>query len=309
MKCRWMMHEHTAQHDAVAGGVGQDGLAGFARDDSLLFQPVFQARLHSAATVRDVGAEDLLQNRLSRNRRLPPGHARIVQRPGTQETAALLNPQICPRSIAQKGAFDSLLARIFSIAHEADLIEAKPEASIDATGLDDHHVSSHFRVKRKKHNPFVWRHWPKLTVVCKSANYLWCAATLSKGPSGDASEFAPCLTQACRHVKIHRLLADAGYDGEHHHRLAREALGVRSTAIRLNRRNAGRRWPKEKYRRQMRRRFPKRVYGHRWHVESSISQNKRRLGPAMRSRSDRSREAEIYCRVLTHNLMILRRTG
>jgi Transposase DDE domain len=186
------------------------------------------------------------------------------------------------------------------------MIEAAPEASIDATGLDDHYVSNHFVIRRKKFRPFVWRPWPKLSMVCHSSSHLWAGATLTEGPSGDASQFAPCLRQACRHLPIDRLLADAAFDGEHLHRLAREELGIRSTVIPLNRRNTGRRWPKTKYRRQMKRRFPTRQYGHRWQVESSISQHKRRLGPALRSRTDSARESEVHLRVLTHDLMILR---
>jgi transposase len=143
-------------------------------------------------------------------------------------------------------------------------------------------------------------------VAAESTTYLWAGATLSYGPSGDASEFAPCARQARRHLIIDRLLADAAYDGEHHHRLARDVLGIRSTLIPLNRRNTGNRWPKTPYRREMRRCFDRQAYGHRWHVESSISQHKRRLGPALRSRSNKSRKAEVLLRVLTHNLMILR---
>ncbi len=110
-----------------------------------------------------------------------------------------------------------------------------------------------------------------------------------------------------------RVLADAAFDSEENHRLAREDLGARSTVIPLNRRNRGRKWPKTRYRRQMVKRFRRkprgsrhrRVYGQRWQVESAFSRHKRLLGSALRGRSDASRERECYLRVLTHNLMIL----
>lgn len=108
-------------------------------------------------------------------------------------------------------------------------------------------------------------------------------------------------------MKIDRLLADAGYDAEHTHALARDQLDVRSTVINLNPRRSGRKWPRSKYRRQMRRRFPRKVYGQRWQVESSISRHKRRLGPALRARLSEAQRRECLLRVLTHNLMILRR--
>ena len=113
------------------------------------------------------------------------------------------------------------------------------------------------------------------------------------------------------------MLADAAFDSEENHRLAREDLGVRSTVIPLNRRNRGRKQPKTRYRRQMVRRFRRkrrgsrhrRVYGQRWQVESAFSRHKRLLGSALRGRSDASRERECYLRVLTHNIMLLAATG
>jgi transposase len=101
-------------------------------------------------------------------------------------------------------------------------------------------------------------------------------------------------------------MGDAAYDAEHNHKLCREELGIRSTVIPLNRRR-GRKWPKSRYRRQMKVHFFKRVYGQRWQVESSFSRNKRLLGSALRARRWPSQQSECLLRVLTHNLMILRR--
>lgn len=101
------------------------------------------------------------------------------------------------------------------------------------------------------------------------------------------------------------MLADAAHDAEHNHRLCREDWQIRSTVIPLNRRGSGRKWPKTKYRRQMRRRFHRRVYRQRAQVESAWSRHKRLLGAALRARSDAARERECFLRVLTHNLMLL----
>jgi len=51
------------------------------------------------------------------------------------------------------------------------------------------------------------------------------------------------------------------------------------------------------------------LYGHRWHVESAISQMKRKLGAELRSTGDRSQTEEILWKVLTHDLSVLRRTA
>jgi transposase len=125
------------------------------------------------------------------------------------------------------------------------------------------------------------------------------------------------MAQASLVVPWDRVLADAAFDSEAHHRYCRHDLGVRSTVIPLNRRNRGRKWPKTAYRRQMVRRFRKkpkgsqhrRVYGQRWQAESAFSRHKRRLGSALGGRSDASRERECRPRVLTHNLMLLAATG
>jgi transposase len=113
-----------------------------------------------------------------------------------------------------------------------------------------------------------------------------------------------------------RVLADAAFDAERHHRFARKDLGIRSSVIPINTRGrAGA--PSGTYRAQMARRFRpkpegsrhKRVFGQRWQAESAFSRHKRRLGSALFGRSDESRTRECYLRVLTHNLMLLAAAG
>ena len=194
---------------------------------------------------------------------------------------------------------------LFRIARRRGLIDNRAEASIDATGLESHHVSRHFlaRAGRTK----CYRRYPKLTMVCHHASYLIAALRTRYGPSHDAPDFLPAIRQAVAHLPIHRLLGDGGYDAEEHHRVCREELGIGSTIIPINpRRSKGGR-PQTRYRKQMDRCFPKRLYGRRWHVESTFSQHKRKLGAALRSRSDQSREIECMFRVLAHDLMILPR--
>jgi len=109
-----------------------------------------------------------------------------------------------------------------------------------------------------------------------------------------------------------RVLADAAFDSERHHRFARQDLGIRSSIIPINPRgHEGE--PGGRYRRQMARHFRpraegnrrKRVFGQRWQAESAFSRHKRRLGSVLFGRSDASRERECRLRLLTHNLMLL----
>jgi hypothetical protein len=195
------------------------------------------------------------------------------------------------------------------------LIGDKPEAAVDATGMESRHTSRYFFKRAgRKHNS---RLWTKLTVVCDTRSHFLTAATVSLGPANDSPQFRPAMAQASLGVTWDRVLADAAFDSEENHRLCRQGLGVRSTVIPLNRRNRGRKWPPTRYRRQMVKRFRqkprgsrhKRVYGQRWQVESAFSRHKRLLGAALRGKSDESRRRECYLRVLTHNLMLLAATG
>jgi hypothetical protein len=88
--------------------------------------------------------------------------------------------------------------------------------------------------------------------------------------------------QSAGRVRWGRLFGDAAFDSEENHRHCREDLGIRSTVFPLNRRNGGRKWPKTRYRWQMKRRFPNRKYGQRWQAESAFSRHQRLLGSARR---------------------------
>jgi len=156
------------------------------------------------------------------------------------------------------------------------------------------------------------RRFTLLAVACHTQSHLIAAAEVAVGPANESPFFTGLVGEAGQHAPWDRLLADAAYDSEDNHETAR-FFDIRSCVIPLNRRGAGRKWPKTRYRRQMVRRFrrkPKgsrhrRAYGQRWQAESVFSRNKRLLGAALRSRSDESRERECRLRVLTHNLMLL----
>jgi hypothetical protein len=185
---------------------------------------------------------------------------------------------------------------------------------VDGTGLESRHTSRYFFKRAgRKHTS---RLWTKLTVAVDTASHFLAGARVGPGPSNDSPQFTPVVAQAALVATWDRVLADAAFDSEEHHRYPREELGVRSTVIPLNRRGQGRKWPKTKYRRQMVRRFRRkprgsrhaRVFGQRWQAESAFSRHKRRLGSALGGRSDASRERECYLRVLTHNIMLLAAT-
>jgi hypothetical protein len=203
-----------------------------------------------------------------------------------------------------KGGFRKLQRRAFRCARLRGLIGERPEAAVDASGLDSRHSSGYYQ-RRRSAKGGRWRRFPLLAVACHTQSHLIAAAELRLGPTNESPLFPDLIDEAVLHARWDRVLADAAYDAEHHHRLCREQSGIRSTVIPLNRRRQGRKWPQTKYRRQMKRRFHRRKYGQRWQAESVFSRHKRLLGAALRSRSFPAWERECYLRVLTHNLMIL----
>jgi hypothetical protein len=174
---------------------------------------------------------------------------------------------------------------------------------IDATGLETHHVSAYYADRRGARRGR--RRWPKLTLVSDIASHFILSAVVTAGPSQDSPQFGPAMRQAAALLPLGCVLGDAGYDGEHNHRLCREVLGVAHTVLALNRRNMGRRWPQAGYRRQMKRAWPRRLYGQRWQIESTVSRFKRRLSAALTARQPTTQTQEILLRVLTHNLLLL----
>ena len=200
-------------------------------------------------------------------------------------------------------------------ASDRGLIAEGPTAAVDGTGLESRHTSRYFFKRAGRRH--TSRLWTKLTTAVDTASHFLAGARVSTGPSNDSPQFRPVMAQAALVVAWDRVLADAAFDSEEHHRYPREDLGVRSTVIPLNRRGQGRKWPKTRYRRQMVKRFRKkprgsrhrRVYGQRWQAESAFSRHERRLGSALGGRSDAARERECQLRVLTHNLMLLAAHG
>lgn len=186
--------------------------------------------------------------------------------------------------------------------------------AVDATGLDSRHASRYFVARSKGEH--TAKSWPKLTAAIDTHSHFIAGALVTTGPANDSPQFTPVLLLAALGITWDRVLADAAFDSEAHHRQAREDLGIRSSVIPINPRGHDVE-PGGRYRSQMPRHFRprsagnrrKRVYGQRWQAESAFSRHKRRLGSALFGRSEASRTRECYLRVLTHNLMLLAATG
>jgi hypothetical protein len=159
----------------------------------------------------------------------------------------------------------------------------------------------------------VVRRLPKLSLACDSATHLILSAIASTGGGGDQRFFPPLLDHACRRApRACCVVADAGYDSENNHRLAREQQKVRSIIPPTGGRPRIGGQPPAKtqpHRRNMHHRFRRKadhaLYGQRWQSETVNSMIKRNLGSALRARTTVRRRHELLLRVLTHNIMIL----
>jgi transposase len=294
-------------HDQITYRFGQGGHEGGPSRFESVFITFFTARFYAAATLCDSCAASVLQDRLSRRHSDAQGFLRAAQNLETQEDTTLLDPLLCRETAAKKRAFENLLKAIFDQASKERLINKHPVAAIDATGLESRHTSRYY-VDRKGYNRFRRRQWPKVTAVCDVHSHLFASCIVTRGPSNDSPQFGLAILQASLLVQFDTVLADAAYDGEHNHQLCRDKLGIRQTYIPLNKRRS-RKWPKSHYRRQMKTQFDKELYNQRWQIESAFSQHKRLLGSALKGRTEYSRECECLTRILTHNLMIIRRAA
>jgi hypothetical protein len=305
-KPRWkgFHNGQTRDYDQIACGVGKAGVPDSHNGTLAIFRQPLTPRFYTGTVVCHSDSATVFPDRLPRDCATSGGLYGLESRDWAVEDSALHNPSKSAAASAKKRAWDNLLAAIFSIAKVDGLIENRPEASIDSTGLESNFVSRHFLMRQGKHTQ-RYRRWTKLTLVCHNASHLIAAGFVSTGPSNDCPYLMPAVSQAVTNLPIDQLLGDAGYDAEANHKFCRQHLGIRSTVIAINSRyNKGGQLTGH-YRNQMKNNFPKRKFGQRWQVESVMSRMKRRLGYALRGRTNESRSAECGLRVLTYNLMLL----
>ena len=184
-------------------------------------------------------------------------------------------------------------------------------AAIDSSGFESHDISRYFVRRRERDfktrgiwQTTTYRFYPKLGLVCDCATHLVIAAHPERGPGADITHLGRVIVDALSRRRIHTLLADAGYDAEWAHEFLRNDLGIRSIIpAGIGRPTA--RAPSGRYRRQMRRRFPKKTYGQRWQVETVFSMIKRRLGATLNARTRWSQDRALMLKVITHNIMII----
>ena len=217
-----------------------------------------------------------------------------------------------------------LLADLFAKAKLLTL-RWRPLA-IDSTCFEQRHRSLHY-VRRCRHmadntrrHLGKWgqtvnaarsrrlKHTPKLAIAVDSGCHLILSAKVRIGGGSDAPDFDDLLFDAWRRARVAVVVADAGYDSETNHRIARQDMGVRSI-IAIGTGRPTRKPPAGRWRRHMAKRFKRkadrRVYGQRSQSETAHSMIKRNLGSALRSRTPERQKKEMMLRVLVQNIALL----
>jgi hypothetical protein len=228
-----------------------------------------------------------------------------------------------PRQVNR--ALDLLAADVEDLRGE---LAAKP-LTIDSTCYEPHHRSRHYdrvcrkmqseREKKPEKSPGSWgksvnasrskkvRSMPKLSLAVAAASHRILAAKSQLGNGSDIPNFDPLLSQSCRRAKVKVVVADAGYDSEKNHQIARLKKKVRSIIPpRLGR--PSKKPPKGRFRRSMKYRFARKAdarwYGQRSQSETVNSMIKRNLGECLRSIKENRRKQEMLLRSITHDLML-----
>ena len=263
------------------------------------------------------GAEALLRDgrawcrAIGMRRKKTPDHATLAR-----ASAVILTGRRVGRML-------DLLAEWFALARVLGTTLA-----VDSTLCDTHHRSRHYERRCRRYcvggradgsgdakRSESARRTPKLSVGVDTRSHVILSAAARAGMGSDAPAFDRLLYDAWRRRggRVRCVLADAGFDCEANHRIARLDMGVRS----LIRAGVGRRPldsckpPAGRYRRRMSWELagPQkgRPFAQRPQAETVMSMLKRNLGDALRARTPHARRREHAFKAVVHDLMLLRR--
>ena len=231
---------------------------------------------------------------------------------GPYPSASLFDPLLRREAASKKNGCSRLLDATLKAARKRRIIgPSHRRAAIDSTGLESRHVSVYYTRRSKRHKGHLKHRFVKLSALCDTRSHLILSAVVDRGPKPDYAEFTPAVAQGlCRH-RFKTLLADAGYESEANHVYCREELNLVSiipTTSRGRPRKDGLASPVTgRYRKQMHDDFPQKAYGQRWQIETVFSMIKRNLSSALAARRPFAVNREVLLKVITHNLMIIRR--
>ncbi len=234
-------------------------------------------------------------------------------------------------SILKQRRVERLLDLLAEAFVEAKLLKLSTRPlSIDSTCFEPRHRSMHYdrrcRQLRERdgaktsNKPGSWgasvnaarqrtlNNMPKLSLAVASGCHLILALKVRSGNGSDAPDFDQLLYDAWRRAPVKTVVADAGYDSEANHCIARQDMNVKSI-IALGIGRPTHKLPRGRWRRLMakraKRKADRETYRQRNQSETANSMIKRNLGSALRAKTAAGREKEMMMRALTHNIMLL----
>src|SRR3989344_1293206 len=137
----------------------------------------------------------------------------------------------------------------------------------------------------------------KLSVLVDTARQKFLAARLRALPAHDVRD-VKSLLQLCP-VRPHKLVGDSAYDDEHNVFEPCYDRGIIAVVKPYKTRKNG------FYRRQMRPAYNLKTYHRRPIVEGMFSTTKQNYGSIVRGHTARTQRAEIFCRLILHNISLL----
>ena len=181
----------------------------------------------------------------------------------------------------------------------------RARVAVDATGLAQGAVSTFFVRRMHPHGqkPLPWRHWLKWVVVADLDQQFLLSQIARRGPWNECANLPAVVGTASQQSRIGLVLADAEFDSERNHTYIRKQLGAQSV---IPARRGKKTWRIHGVRAEMRRSFPRRVYGRRALVETLFSAVKRKLSARAPGRSLHMQKRQALLLGLSFNLYRLK---
>jgi hypothetical protein len=237
-----------------------------------------------------------------------PGYCALIE---LKEVPHFTTFQKAERRLLRVPPAAKLLTATIDHAIEGRIVRPRVgRGAVDSTGFESRHISAYFVKRRKRCKPgyetTTYTRFPKAGFLSDCQSHMVLAVVPGRGPGPDDLHFREALQAATSRLPITTLLADAGYDSEAAHRLARDVFGVRTIIPPTRGRPMKHaKLPRGRWRRRMATHWNRELYGQRWQVETTISMIKRLLGSALSARRYWSQCREITLRAITLNVMIL----
>jgi hypothetical protein len=194
--------------------------------------------------------------------------------------------------------WDFVLTKTFRLISK----ERAVNVAIDSTGYKDRHTSSYYawRIVGRGIEKTPHRRFMKNSIAVDTDRQAIIAERIHKSGVPDMVDFVPLLGKTAKVVKINNVTADKGYDSEANHRFAREEIGAFSII-------PPKTWDPGykthgKYRKQLRRNFPSKLYHRRNMIETVNSVQKRKFGDELRSRLWYMRKKEMKVINVVYNV-------